>query len=56
MSSTTRIKRPTTSTPRKLPAGRMLHVSTNYGWLQLDPGVPAQFVKFGKGTTYRRPS
>ena len=54
MSAKTRIKRPTYATPRKSPAGRMLHISTNYGWLQFHPGMPAQFVKLGPGTTYRR--
>jgi hypothetical protein len=53
MSARTRIKRPTTATPRKVGTRRYLHVSTDYRqtfWLD----SPAQFVKVGPGTTYRR--
>ena len=54
MSIKTRIKRPTYSTPRTLRRERFVHVSTNYQWLTFHPGMPAQFIKVGPGTTYRR--
>jgi hypothetical protein len=55
MSIKTRIKRPTTNTPRKAPTGRMLHQSTDYGWIQTIHNDPrsARFVALRKGTTFR---
>lgn len=57
MSAKTRIKRPTTATPAKLPT-RMVHQSTHYGWVdansERNPSVRPQFVKLAKGTTYRK--
>jgi hypothetical protein len=55
MSARTRIKRPTTATPRKVGTRRFLHVSTNYRWVGGFDG-PAQFAKVGRGTTYRKES
>ena len=50
----------TTATPSRTPfgsglpgSGRMVHVSTDYRWVQLTPNSPAKFVKAGKGRTYR---
>jgi hypothetical protein len=57
VNATTRIKRPTYATPNKLPT-RMVHQSTNYAWVPIDPNSPAgaaRFVKVGRGITYRRP-
>lgn len=57
MSSVTRIKRPTTATPRNLKRGTLIHVSTNYAWRHDDPSSvssPVHFVKVGIGSTYRR--
>ena len=61
MSIKTRIRRPTTATPRNLRRERFVHVSTNYGWVHPTDAIgrsilaaPAQFVKLGKGSTYRR--
>lgn len=61
MSIVTRIKRPTTATPRNLKRGRLVHVSTDYRWVHplLKSGVPAlnapaQFIKCARGKTYRR--
>ena len=54
MSIKARIRRPTTATPRTLRLERFVHVSTDYQWLTFHPGMPAKFVKVGKGTTYRR--
>jgi hypothetical protein len=56
MSAVTRIKRPTYSTPRGH-AGRVVHVSTRYGWIPVnpfDPTGPTRFAKFAPGVTYRR--
>lgn len=59
MSATTRIRRPTYSTPRRDPRPlRYLHVSTAYAWAPVNPFFPSgptHFAKFGKGVTYRRP-
>jgi hypothetical protein len=55
MSVRTRIKRPTTATPRKVGTRRYVHVSTNYGWRPTNPLRPemgGSFVKLGRGTTY----
>ena len=54
MSIKTRIRRPTTATPRTLRRERFVHVSTDYRWLTFHPGMLAKFVKVGPGTTYRR--
>lgn len=40
-------------TPRKPPAGRMVHTSTNYMWITRPDGTKA-FVKVGPGKTYIR--
>lgn len=59
MSKRTRIKRPTYSTPRKPPAGRMVHVSTYFDWIPVDPTQPlgpTKFVRIASGNTYRRPA
>ena len=59
MSAVTRIKRPTYATPRNVGTRRYLHVSTDYRWVPVDPTQPngrAQFVKVGRGTTYRSAS
>lgn len=45
------------STPRKSRAGRMVHVSTSYAWMPVyprHPQGPANFIKVGRGVTYRR--
>lgn len=57
MSKATRINRPTTATPRKAPAGRLIHVATNYGWIggaATDAPGPARFVKVARGNTLRK--
>lgn len=52
MSAKTRIKRPTTSTPRKLPV-RMVHQSTAFEVVGKDvTGKPV--IREGKGSTYRK--
>ena len=59
MSAVTRIKRPTTASPRNLKRGTLVHVSTSYRWLpvnQLYPAGPVRFVKVAPGTTYRKPA
>lgn len=53
MSAKTRIKRPTTATPSKLPAGRMVHQSTAFAVVGKDvTGKP--IIREGKGSTYRK--
>lgn len=52
MSAQTRINRPTYSTSRKNPPGRMIHQSTFYGPVQM-PGGTVQIVKLAKGLTRR---
>ena len=57
MSAVTRIKRPTTATPRNLKRERLVHVSTDYRWLPrnpFDPAGPVVFRKAAPGTTYRK--
>lgn len=56
MSAKTRIRRPTYATPRNLKRGTMIHVSTDYAWVPVDPLRPlgpTRFVKVGPGTTRR---
>ena len=52
-----RINRKTYATPRRDSRPlRFLHVSTNYGWMPIDPLNPSgsvQFVKISSGNTYR---
>lgn len=55
MSAKTRINRPTTSTPRNLKLGRMIHQSTNYGWVLLKDGTQ-RFLQLARGRTYRKAS
>ena len=50
MSDKSRVKRPTTATPRKNPPGRMIFQSTNIQTV-LTPNGPKEF-KF-KGNTFR---
>lgn len=52
MSAKTRIKRPTTSTPRKVGTERMIHQSTHLHTIDL-PNGGKQTVKM-KGDTYRK--
>jgi hypothetical protein len=53
MSAKTRIKRPTTSTPRKVGTERMIHESKTVEVLGKDvTGKP--IVRMGKGSTYRK--
>lgn len=58
MGARTRIHRRTTATPSASKAPpRFFHVSTRYGWVPVDftnSAGPSQFVKLGKGSTYRR--
>lgn len=61
MSAKTRIKRPTTATPRNLQRGVMIHQSTHYGWVQPSDalgrplmGAKPQFTKLARGNTLRR--
>lgn len=56
MSAKTRIKRPTTATPRKVGANRYLHVSARIGEELDKDGKPTGKRFVGPGTTYRRPS
>jgi hypothetical protein len=51
MSAKTRINRPTTATPRKLPEGRMIHQSTHYHTMQTPQGPRTLRTK---GDTYRK--
>lgn len=53
MSAKTRIKRPTTSTPRKVGTYRMVHQSTAFDVVGKDTtGKP--IIREGKGNTYRK--
>jgi hypothetical protein len=56
VSEKTRIKRPTTATPKNLKRGTLVHVSTDYRWVPQDPAKlgPQMFVRVGPGTTYRK--
>lgn len=53
MSQKTRINRPSYATPRKSPAGRLIHTSTAYAWIKFPGEMNPRFVKVGRGTTYR---
>jgi hypothetical protein len=57
MNAKTRTKRPTTASPRNVGTRRYLHVSTDYGYVPVNPLNPlgkARFSKVGPGTTYKR--
>ena len=50
MSAMTRINRKTYSTPRKNPAGRLIHQSTNYGSVRMPDGT-VRWMQLSKGIT-----
>lgn len=50
MSRKTRVNRPTTSTTRKMPPGRLVHQSTNLQQVKLEGGK-TKWMPLGKGTT-----
>ena len=54
MSAKTRIRRPTTSTPRNLKRERMVHQSTNIVTV-IHPETKMPVNMKAKGVTYRRP-